>query len=135
MANDLQEALRTDTDVTNDASQDQASLAGIPGFGTLQVVRGHNGETLEVIGTWRLIDDQEGTSTERLNRACEAGETVVYEGKFDDPAHPEKSHIKTDVRITSVRNYAFDQKEYAGENATEKTLYGFTPEADLSSER
>ena len=135
MGNDVQEALRTDTEVTNDASQDQASLAGIPGFGTLQVVRGHNGEAMEVIGTWRLVDEREGSSTERLKRAYEAGEAVVYEGKFDDPAHPEKNHIKTEVKLTSVRRYDFDQKEYAGEHATEKTLYGFTVEGGIPSGR
>ena len=73
----------------------------------------------------------EGSSTERLKRAYEAGEAVMYEGKFDDPAHPEKTHIKTEVKLTSVRRYDFDQKEYAGEHATEETLHGFTVEGEF----
>lgn len=132
MASEFEQAIRSSEDtLTNTPSQGQAILAGITGTGTLQVARGQQGEAMEVIGTWRLADDSDNASTERLDRAYETGESVWYEGRLDDPARPEKKHVKSEVKITSARNYEFNQHKYEGENATRKTLYGFTTVADL----
>lgn len=47
----LDDALNKDDEILNDASTGNAKLGGIPGQGTLQVVRGQNKEILEVLGT------------------------------------------------------------------------------------
>ncbi len=127
----LEDALNKDDETLNDASTSAAKLGGIPGLGTLQVVRAQSGEVLEVLGTWLLADEQEDVDTSRLERAFEANERVSYEGKLDDPQRPEQNEVELEVRITSVQNYTFDQQQYQGENATEKRLYSFAVEGSL----
>ncbi len=127
----LDDALKKDDEILNDASTGQAKLGGIPGQGTLQVVRGQEKEVLEVLGTWLLSDDQAGLDTSSLERAFEAGETVSYHGKLDDPEYPDQNEVEAKVKITSVQPYEFNQQQYEGENATEKVLYSFTLEGSL----
>lgn len=127
----LDDALNKDDEILNDASTGNAKLGGIPGQGTLQVVRGQNKEILEVLGTWLLADDQAGLDTSSLERAFEAGEPVSYQGKLDDPEYPDQNKVEAKVKITSVQPYEFDQQQYEGENATEKVLYSFTLEGSL----
>lgn len=118
----------TEREQVNDPSTGDAALGGLPGQGTLQVVRGQAGEVVEVLGTWRLADAEEGRDTGHLARALETGEPVPYRGRLDDPGHPDRTEIAVEVKITAVRTYEFDQQQYAGENAAEKTLYSFTVE-------
>jgi hypothetical protein len=102
----LDDALnKKDDEIRNDASTGEAKLGGIPGQGTLQVVRGQEKEVLEVLGTWRLSDDQAGLDISSLERAFEAGETVSYQGKLDDPEYPDRNEVEADVKITSVQLY------------------------------
>lgn len=126
----LEDALNKGDEKLNDASTEMAKLGGIPGRGTLQVVRAQSGEVLEVLGTWLLADDRD-VDTSRLERAFEANERVTYQGKLDDPEHPEQNEIELEVRITSVQDYTFDQQQYREENATKKRLYSFMVEGSL----
>lgn len=64
----LNDALNKDDEILNDASTDQAKLEGIPGQGTLQVVRGQEKEILEVLGIWFFAYDQAGLDTGSLYR-------------------------------------------------------------------
>lgn len=118
----------TEREQVNDPSTGSATLGGLPGQGTLQVVRGQAGEVVEVLGTWRLADADEDRDTGHLARALETGEPVSYRGRFDDPEHPDKTEVEAQVKITAIQAYDFDQQQYAGENAAEKTLYSFTVE-------
>ncbi len=127
----LDNALNKDDEILNDASTDKAKLGGILGQGTLQVVRGQEKEILEVLGTWLLSDVQAGLDTSSLDKAFEAGESVSYQGKLDDPEYPDQNVVEAKVKITSVQPYEFNQQEYEGENATEKVLYSFTIEGSL----
>lgn len=127
----LDDALKKDDEVVNDPSTGKAKLGGIPGQGTLQVVRGQEKEILEVLGTWRLLDDQAGLDTSSLERAFEEGEPIPYQGKLDDPEYPDRNEVEVAVKITSVQTYEFNQLQYGGENATEKVLYSFTVEGSL----
>lgn len=121
----------TDHEKINDPSTGEATLGGLPGQGTLQVVREQNGEVMEVLGTWRLSDEQESLDTSHLEKAYQANEAVSYHGRLDDPEHPDKTEVEVQVRITSIQAYEFDQQQYEGDNATEKTLYNFTVEGSL----
>jgi len=124
---ELEDALnKKDDEIRNDASTGTATLGGIPGRGTLQVVRGQEKEVLEVLGTWLLSDNQAGLDTSSLERAFEAGESVSYQGKLDDPEYPDRNEVEAKVKITSVQPYEFNQQQYEGEDAIEKVLYSFT---------
>lgn len=59
----------TDHEKINDPSTGKATLGGLPGQGTLQVVREQNGEVMEVLGTWRLSDEQESLDYEPLGKS------------------------------------------------------------------
>lgn len=127
----LDDLSTTNSEKINDPSTGGAMLGGLPGQGTLQVVRGQNGEVMEVLGTWRLSDKREGLDTSHLEKAFKASEPVSYRGRLDDPEHPDKTEVEVQVRITSIQAYEFDQQQYEGDNATEKTLYSFTVEGSL----
>lgn len=108
-----------------------SELGGIPGQGTLTVVRGRDKEIVEVLGTWVLSDEQPSLDTSSLDRACEAGESVSYRGELDDPEYPERNEVEVKVKMISFEAYEFNQQQYEGENATEKVLYRFTVEGSL----
>lgn len=127
----LDDALNKDDEIINNASTGKAKLGGIQGQGTLQVVRGQNKEVLEILGTWLLSDDQADLDTSSLERAFEAGESVSYHGKLDDPEYPDRNEVEAKVKIASIQSYEFNQQKYEGENATEKVLYNFTLEGSL----
>lgn len=106
-----------------------ASLAGHPGIGTLQVVRGRDSEVLEVRGTWRAEHD-DAAALERLRAAERAGEPVVYEGIVDDPENAER-RAEVAVRLSSSGHYAYtdraDGDSVDPEDAPEHTVFNFVP--------
>ena len=123
MTDTVEKAIQPAEAVTNEASMGEARLGGIPGSGTLQVARSGQGEVLDVLGTWRLNQDTQSRDTSRLVAAYDAGETLWYEGKVDDPARPGNKHIKAEVRISSISTYTYDSGE-------ERTLFNFKPDGN-----
>lgn len=98
----------SDDTVTQSAETGPAELGGFAGRGTLQVVRGAQGEVTEVSGTWHLAAGQAGGDLRALEDAHEQGTPVVYEGRLDDPADPERTEVKMAVLISSVGHYTLD---------------------------
>ena len=112
-----------DSNETPTAKMEPSTLGGVPGIGTLQVVRGQRrGDVLEVLGTWRLKDDEEG-DVGALEAALESGETVTYKGKLDDPEEPERYEIEVEVKVLSIETYTYEGEE--GEAGPERTLYNY----------
>ena len=85
-----------------------AELGGVPGRGTLQVVRGQQDEVTDVTGTWHLEIGQAGGDLQALEQAYEQGTPVVYSGRLDDPGDSERTEIKTNVLISSIGHYTMD---------------------------
>ena len=113
-----------DTNETPTAKMEPSTLGGAKGVGTLQVVRGQRrGDVLEVLGTWRLKDDEEN-DVSALEAALESGETVVYKGKLDDPGKPERDDIEVEVKILSIETYTYEGEE-EDETGPERTLYNY----------
>ena len=102
----------------------EASLAGMPGTGTVQVVRNQDGDVLEVKGTWHA--DVE-TDVAGIERSAEAGEPLRYEGRLYDPIHPDRDHIAVDVMITSYGAYEFDARLPEGGEGAVRTIFNFDP--------
>lgn len=92
--------------VTRGAEAGVSHLAGIPGHGTMQVVRGQRQEAIEVCGTWR--PDDEETDLTALENAEKAEEPVRFEGRLDDPADADRTEVAASCRITSSSEYTFD---------------------------
>jgi hypothetical protein len=111
-------------------SLEPAKLAGVPGVGILQVIRTLDGEILEIIGTWRLVEDGDN-NTERLKRAHQDQESVSYQGHFSDPLHLDVGTVTVDVRILAVRAYQYDAQEEMEGKETTKTLYRLEPVGSL----
>jgi hypothetical protein len=107
-----------------------ATLAGIPGVGIIQVIRTLEGEILEIIGTWRLVEDG-NNNTQRLKRAHQDQESVSYQGHFSDPLHQDAGAVTVDVRILAVRAYQYDAQEEMEGKETTKTLYRLEPVGSL----
>jgi hypothetical protein len=99
-----------------------ATLAGVAGVGTIQVVRTVDGDILELIGTWRLVNDED-CSVELLKRACEQQQSITYEGYVSDPLYPDAEAVKVDVQILSIRPYLHHPEAEAGEKGITKTFY------------
>lgn len=126
----------SEDEVTPNAETGPAELGGVPGLGTLQIVRGHEGEVLDVIGTWHLVAGEAGRDLHALEEAYEQGDPVVYEGKLDDPADPERREVKLEVRISSVGRYPMDaqqskeQRDEESEPVPELRFFNFHPHGD-----
>ncbi len=117
-----------DADETPTAKMESSTLGGVPGIGTLQVVRGQRrGNVLEVLGTWRLKDDDAEQDVKTLERALESGETVTYKGKLDDPDEPERDEIEVEVKILSIETYIYEgeEEDTEAEAGPERTLYNY----------
>ena len=118
-----------DSNETPTAKMEPSTLGGVPGIGTLQVVRGQRrGDVLEVLGTWRLKDDEEG-DVGALEAALESGETVTYKGKLDDPDEPERDEIEVEVKVLSIETYTYEGEE--DEVGPERTLYNYRLSGEL----
>ena len=107
-----------------------ATLAGVTGVGTIQVVRTVDGDVLELIGTWRLVDDDD-TAVEQLRSAFEQQQSVTYEGYFSDPLHPDAAPVTIEVKILSVRPYLHHMKKDPAGKACTKTFYRLEPAGSL----
>lgn len=124
------DSLFQEENVASDAQLREATLAGIPGVGVLQVVRGGGGGVHSVDGTWRLAagDDRD---TSALERAHAGGETVRYRGVLHDPERPrDETPVELEVRITSVQSYRLDELGDDDERGPERTYVNF----DLAGE-
>ena len=113
-----------DSNETPTAKMEPSTLGGVQGIGTLQVVRGQRrGDILEVLGTWRLKDDQEN-DVSALEAALESGETVIYKGKLDDPDEPERDDIEVEVKVLSIETYTYEGED-EDDAGPERTLYNY----------
>ena len=111
------------------AKMEPSTLGGVPGIGTLQVVRGQRrGDILEVLGTWRLEDDEE-RDVSALHEKLESSETVTYKGKLDDPDEPGRDEIEVEVNILSIETYTYEGEE--DEVGPERTLYTYRLSGEL----
>lgn len=103
---------------------DEASLDGVPGQGTLHVVRDHAGEVFEIGGTWRQSDTLDEQDVTSLQEAFEKDALVMYSGQLSDSEHPDRDHIEIEVKLTSVQSYTYDDHEDS--SGKERTLFNFT---------
>ena len=114
-----------DDQETPQAKMGDATLGGVSGVGTLQIVRGtRNDKILEVVGTWRLADEGARSDVGEIHRAHEEGRAVRYTGRLDDPEYPNVKEVDTEVRITSIQTYHYTPQEGGGEGE-EHTLYNY----------
>lgn len=88
------------------ATMGPARLGGVPGIGTLQVVRGQRDEVLEVLGTWR--PDRPDREVGSLEEAARLGTQLEYDGHYDDPGDGRRDHVTARVTVSSWGTYAFD---------------------------
>lgn len=105
------------------AEMGDSSLNGIPGLGTLQVVRDRNGRQLHLEGTWRPHDGD--TDVSELDRSVDAGSPIRFEGRLHDPAAPDRNRCEVDVRITSRSVYTYDAREE--DDGRTLPLFNFEP--------
>ncbi len=130
MDNLRDEVASADSNETPTAKMEPSTLGGVPGIGTLQVVRGQRrGDILEVLGTWRLKDDDE-RDVSGLHERLESSETVTYKGKLDDPDEPERNEIEVEVNILSIETYTYEGEE-EGKAGPERTLYTYRLSGEL----
>lgn len=87
----------------------QARIDGHLGLGVLQVWRGQHGQKLQYAGTWRhdLKDAPQDGEREAFEQALQEGRALRFEGAFDDPGQPGKVTVTTEVRISSLSDYAY----------------------------
>lgn len=122
--------VRTDP-TPQEAPMARAELAGIPGTGTLKVMRGQEGSTLDVRGTWRLSDDDEARDVEALRRAHRDGTPITFHGTLADPAHPERETVTLQVRISSASTYAYDEAMPRDRRGESYEVFNFEPAEGL----
>ncbi len=112
-----------------------AELGGVAGRGTLQVVRGAQGEVTEVTGTWHLEIGKAGGDLSALEQAYEQGSPVVYAGRLDDPGD-ERGEVKTNVLISSVGHYKMnapqgdERRDEDGAAVPELRFFNFQPQEE-----
>lgn len=129
---------------TSDAELRDATLAGMPGLGVLQVVRGGGGGIASIDGTWRPREG-EGGDLAGLERARASGETVRYRGTLHDPGRriaeaphdvgqeaPQTTTVDVEVRITSVQSYRMNELEDGP--GPERTFVNFNLAGELPPE-
>lgn len=130
----------TDPQVRTDATPQEgpmgdAQLDGIPGTGTLKVMRGERDNVIDARGTWRLADEGGERDLEPLRRAYREGTSVSFHGLLDDPSQRNQSSITLDVRISSMSTYRYeatlDERERPG---PEREVFNFHPADGLPYE-
>ena len=114
-----------DDQETPQAKMGDATLGGVRGVGTLQIVRGPRADKiLDIVGTWRLTDEDAGSDVSEIHKAHEEGRMVHYKGRLDDPEYPNIKEVNTEVRITSIGTYHTTPQEGEDEGE-ERTLYNY----------
>ena len=117
--------LHEDDQETPQAKMGDATLGGVAGKGTLQIVRGPRADKiLDVVGTWRLSDEDARSDVSEIHKAHEEGRMVRYSGRLDDPEYPNIKEVDTEVRITSIQTYNYTPQE-GREEGEERTLYNY----------
>lgn len=106
--------------LTQGASTGDASLAGIPGTGTLQVWRGQKEDVIAIIGTCRLHEDAGGL--DKVSEALSEQRPIAYDGPLVDPAEVRKDSISTKVMVSSINRYRLPA-ERGGSNGNDATTY------------
>ena len=121
-----------DQEIEHGRKNGDASLGGIPGTGTLQVVRNQNGSLIEVTGSWRA---NEGIDVGKLEQAAEEGAPLRYEGRFYDPFDRDRDRIVTDVVVSSYGTYRFDARipDEAEQEGPVQTVFNFKPTEEIAS--
>lgn len=104
--NDLNTRQLSEQGIMQGAHMAEATLAGVPGRGTIQVIRGRRLDRIDVQGTWRPND--EDTDLSPVQKAVDAGEPMRFEGRMDDPAHPDRTTVEGDFVVSSFGDYAYD---------------------------
>lgn len=84
---------------TQELAMTSASLGGNSGVGLLREVRGADGETLHLPGSWRPSDDAAG-----LPQDLAVGRTLRFEGALHR-ADGTVQHVVSDVKVTSIGDY------------------------------
>ena len=110
-------------EATQGAKVGQARLEGVAGIGTLQVMRDREGHVLHVEGTWRPEDD--GVDATAIDSALAAGRALRYEGRLDDPSHPDRERCDVEVVLTSRSEYRWDAREE--DDGQTLPLFNFRP--------
>lgn len=113
------------------ARSGDARLAGVPGVGTMQVIRDREGAMLRVEGTWRAQD--EGTDAGPIEAVLAAGEPLRYEGRMDDPKHPDRERCAIEVDVTSHSVYTWDARPE--DDGRRLPLYNVRPREGESLDR
>ena len=114
-----------DDQETPQAKMGDATLGGVSGKGTLQIVRGPRADKiLDIVGTWRLADEDAGSDVSEIHKAHEEGRMVRYTGRLDDPDYPNIKEVDTEVRITSIGTYHTTPQE-GGDEGEERTFYNY----------
>ncbi|MDZ7703233.1 MAG: hypothetical protein U5L04_01955 [Trueperaceae bacterium] len=126
MADDNTKKTEEKYETSSSARLGPATLGGVEGLGTLQILRAttEEMEIIEANGTWRLSGDDDKQNTSALKES----DVVTYKGRLDDAKNPDQNDIEIKVRISHVRTYTYDELE--GE--PERVLYRFSPEEPLS---
>lgn len=109
------------------ASLREARLGGVPGRGTLQVLRDGSGARVSVEGTWR--PDAADVPLGPILGAAADGEPVRFEGAIDDTSRPDPEPIEVDVEISSHGVYRFDTRSELGDVAAgeQRHIFNFEP--------
>lgn len=105
------------------AEMGESRLGGVPGLGTLQVVRDRDGQQMHLQGTWRPLDVD--TDVSEVERNFDAGTPLRFDGRLDDPAAPGQDRCEVDVRITSRGDYTYDAREE--DDGRTLPLFNFEP--------
>lgn len=88
-----------DGEPTQELTMTAASLGGNPGVGLLREVRGADGETLDMPGSWRPSGDAVG-----MPQDLAVGRTLRFEGALHR-ADGTVQHVVSDVNVTSIGDY------------------------------
>lgn len=109
------------------ASLREARLGGVPGRGTLQILRDGGGARVSVEGTWRP-KDAEAPLGPILGAAAD-GEAVRFEGTIDDTTRPEAEPVEVDVEISSHGVYRFATRSELGDvdAGEQRHVFNFEP--------
>ena len=109
------------------ASLREARLGGVPGRGTLQVLRDGSGAHVSIEGTWRPVDEDAPLGA--LLGAAADGEPVRFEGTIDDTTRPDPEPIEVDVEIRSHGVYRFETLSELGDVAAgeRRHIFNFEP--------
>lgn len=109
------------------ASLREARLGGVPGRGTLQVLRDGSGARVSVEGTWRALDAEAPIGP--ILGAAADGDPVRFEGTIDDTTRPDPQPVEVEVQISSHGVYRFDTRSELGDVAAgeRRRIFNFEP--------